>query len=230
MKQSDDVTPHDASEYDANIRATVPYYSCFHSETIDLVKNLRPDVETWLDTGCGTGTLVKEALAYFPDTIFVLSDPSEEMLSQARRNLAPMSKSRLQFLHPTATENLPLKDIKQPQVITAIHSHNYSDRERRQTATQRCFDILTEDGIYITFENVHPKSERGLEIGLRRWKRYQLFQGRNEDVVEEHTRRFDTAYFPVSIDDHIHLLNQCGFSVAELFWFSHMQAGFYAIK
>jgi tRNA (cmo5U34)-methyltransferase len=42
--------------------------------------------------------------------------------------------------------------------------------------------------------------------------------------------RFDTAYFPITVDEHLQLLKACGFETAELFWYSYMQAGFYGIK
>jgi len=37
----------------------------------------------WLDTGCGTGNLVELALKAFPDTRFILADPTEKMLHAA---------------------------------------------------------------------------------------------------------------------------------------------------
>ncbi|MBN1997253.1 hypothetical protein JW935_06865 [candidate division KSB1 bacterium] len=51
-------------------------------------------------------------------------------------------------------------------------------------------------------------------------------------VVENHIKRFDQSYFSITVRQHLNLklLLKTGFSIAELFWFSHMQAGFYAIK
>lgn len=42
--------------------------------------------------------------------------------------------------------------------------------------------------------------------------------------------RFKHKYFPITIGEHLNLLKRVGFRVAELFWLSYMQAGFYAIK
>jgi tRNA (cmo5U34)-methyltransferase len=228
MKQVDNTTPHNSSEYDEKVRKTIPFYECFHDETVDLVKTLKPDVRVWLDTGCGTGGFILKAFQDFPETFFILSDPSKDMLEQAKQRL--MGISRLQFLDPVGTEDLSSNGIEQPHVVTAIQSHHYLHAEVRQRATQRCFDLLVPGGAYITFENIRPNSEKGIELGLQRWKRYQISQGRDENIVEEHGKRFNTAYFPICIDEHFWLLKQCGFSVAELFWYSHMQAGFYAIK
>ena len=121
-------------------------------------------------------------------------------------------------------------DVGQPQVITAIQSHHYLDTQTRVAATRRCYDLLEPGGIYVTFENVRMGSEEAVDIAMQRWMRFQVSQGRDSRVVEEHKKRFGTAYYPITIDEHIALLRECGFRVAELFWFSHMQAGFYAIK
>lgn len=230
MKQSDNTTPHKAAEYDSDVKKTVPFYDLFYSETIDLVKSVRPGVDVWLDTGCGTGAFVKQALAHFPGAVFILADPSDNMLNEAKKKLSSIPPSRVQFIDAIGTENIVLDGISQPEVITAIQSHHYLDADMRQAATQRCIELLAPNGIYVTVENVRPYSEEGIEIALERWKKYQLSQGRDEKTVEAHGQRFDKSYFPISVDEHIKLLKKCGFRVAELFWYSHMQAGFYAIK
>jgi tRNA (cmo5U34)-methyltransferase len=195
-----------------------------------LVKNIQPDVRVWLDSGCGSGTLVLKAAPIFPQTLFLLADPSEKMLEQARIGLQHIAPKRLRFLKPSGSECITLSNMSSPQVITAIQAHHYLSKKGRQQATQRCFDLLEPGGLYITFENVRPATQPGIEYGLTRWKRYQIAQGRAADVVEAHGKRFDMAYFPITIAEHLQLLQQCGFSVAEMFWYSHMQAGFYGVK
>ena len=230
MKQADNTTPHRACEYDKNVRATIPFYELFHAETIDLVKSLKPEAKIWLDTGCGTGYLVERAFPHFPDTIFVLADPSEAMLTEARKRLRGICPDRLKFIDSVDTEGLPNSLSSKPEIITAIMCHHYMKPEKRREATQVCFDALASDGIYISFENICPHSEEAVELGLRRWKTFQMSQGRTAAVVEEHGKRFRSAYFPITVSEHLELLKSCGFGVAELFWQSHMQAGFFAIK
>ncbi len=77
---TDNLSSHKATEYDIEIVKTIPYYNLFHDETLSLIKTIKPQVKTWLDTGCGTGTLVEKALGIFPDCKFYLSDPSRSML------------------------------------------------------------------------------------------------------------------------------------------------------
>jgi tRNA (cmo5U34)-methyltransferase len=69
-----------------------------------------------------------------------------------------------------------------------------------------------------------------MELGLERWRKFQVSQGRSTGVVQKHLERFGKAYFPITVSEHLDLLKKCGFGVVELFWYSQMQAGFYAIK
>jgi len=230
MKHSDNTTPYKACEYDKNVRQTIPFYELFHAETIDLVKSLKPQAKTWLDTGCGMAYLVESALSHFPQTFFVLADPAEGMLIEAKKRLQKISPERIRFIDFAASEDLSGNLDLQPEVITAIMCHHYLKPEKRQDATAACFDLLAPAGVYITFENIRPYCEEVVELSLERWGRFQTSQGRSQAVVEEHLKRFNKAYFPITVDEHLDLLKKCGFRAAELFWYSQMQAGFYAIK
>jgi tRNA (cmo5U34)-methyltransferase len=195
-------TPHLPEDFDARISSVLPYYSCFHQETINFIKSLPSSPRIWLDTGCGTGSLVNKAVRQFPATKFLLLDPSEGMLSQARKKLSSCLADRLEFLEASATQEFSQELKEQPDVITAIQCHHYLTREDRAKATGVCYNLLKEGGVYI----------------------------RTEEEIEEHLKRFDTEYFPITIEEHLKLLRETGFRTVELFWYSYMQAGFYCIK
>jgi tRNA (cmo5U34)-methyltransferase len=230
MEKVDNTTPHRSHEYDKNVRETIPFYESFHSETIDLVKSLKPNVKIWLDTGCGTGYIVEKAFPHFPNALFVLADPSEAMITEAQKRLHHIPADHIKYINPTDSEKLPKNLDVQPEVITAIMCHHYMKPEKRRDATQACFDLLAAEGIYITFENIYPYLDQTVEMSLNRWAKFQISQGRSAAIVEEHVKRFNTAYFPITVREHLDLLDKCGFRIADLFWYSHMQAGFFAIK
>jgi tRNA (cmo5U34)-methyltransferase len=227
---SDNSTPHSAFDYDREISRTVPFYSLLHSETIDLVRTLVPDVSVWLDTGCGTGYLAEQAVRVLPNTRFLLADPAQAMLDQARMRLTHVPSSRICFLGAFPSEELAGVVSETPQVITAIQSHHYGGDVVRRRATATCFQLLDKGGLYVTFENFRPDTQQGIKLGLDRWCRFQIEAGRSEKSVEEHRSRFEKNYFPITLSQHLELLRTTGFSAVEMFWLSHMQAGFYAIK
>ena len=228
MRESDNLTPLPSKEYDSNISNTIPYYDRFHQETINLIKSMDIEPEIWLDTGCGTGNLVEKAIPQFENTIFILADPSIGMLNQAEKKLAKYGEKKVNFLEPAPSYEIFLSKI--PDVITAIQSHHYMNKEERFNATKNCYDFLDKNGVYVAFENISPFTEKGIEIGKKYWKDFQISKGKSEKEVETHINRFNTGYFPITVEKHLSLFRSCGFEVVELFWYSYMQAGFYCIK
>lgn len=231
MAEPDNKTPHKASDYDRKVRQTIPFYETIHQETIDLARTVKPDASCWLDTGCGTGHLIDLALPLLPDTEFILADPSEAMLQQARERLQGKGGTRVKFLQPVGSEGLALQMAgTKCQVVTAIQCHHYLLPPQREQAVRACFDALEDEGLFVTFENTKPSTDQGIHIGLERWGRWQQNAGRSSSAVADHLRRFDTEYFPITVDAHLELLKAVGFQIVELFWFSQMQAGFYGIR
>jgi tRNA (cmo5U34)-methyltransferase len=230
VDESDNKSAFYSSNYAKNIIRTIPYYNIFNLEIIDLVKAYRPTPRVWLDTGCGDGALIAKAHLSFHDTRFFIADPSKNMLSEAAKRLKDISREKLTIVGAVGTEDLPADCKGQPEVITAIMAHHYLNNEHRRIATKKCFDVLAAGGIYITFENIRPNSELGLDICLKRWMQFQIMKGKKPEDVRQHASRFDTSYFPIKIVEQLELLNECGFRSCEMFWFSGMQGGFYAIK
>ncbi|HEY3420542.1 MAG TPA: class I SAM-dependent methyltransferase [Methanomassiliicoccales archaeon] len=220
--------PHAPGDYDAQIIRTIPYYDQIAKETINLVRSLERPPRLWLDTGCGTGTLVNSALNVFPDTHFILVDPSDVMLGQARRKLG--GQARVRFLKPSCSQELKCLVTERPDVITAVQCHHYLSREGRKRAVAACYDLLSIGGAYVTFENVRPFTVQGIDIGKRYWERFQLESGKSRTEVTAHLARFDKEYFPITVQEHLELYREIGFEAVEMLWYSYMQAGFYCIK
>lgn len=227
---SENKTPHLPEDYDAKISTVLPFYSFFHQETINLVRSLPSPPEVWMDTGCGTGSLVSKAIEQFPDTKFLMLDPSEGMLEQAREKLSSYPSERLEFLKASPSQEFSQELEERPDVITAIQCHHYLDQENRAKAIKRCYELLKEGGFFITFENISPLTEEGISVGKRYWGDFQFRNGRTEEEIEVHLERFGTEYFPINIEEHLKLLRRTGFRTVEMFWYSYMQAGFYCIK
>ena len=230
MKNSDNSTPHLASEFDLEVMVSLPYYQSFHDETVNLIKAMGIEPKTWLDTGCGTGALVNRAIKEFPETKFILCDPSAEMLHQAQQKLKSYPFGDILFLKPLPTQDFPPGLCTSPDVITAIQSHHYLSPDQRKKATHACYNLLRDDGVYVTFENVRSFTDEGTKIGRGYWKNFQLKGGRDSEAADAHLDRFDREFFPITVEEHLNILRETGFRVVELLWFSYMQAGFYAIK
>ena len=151
---SENKTPHLPEDYDSKISTVLPYYKSLHNETINLVRSLPEIPKIWMDTGCGTGTFISKAIEHFPDTKFLMLDPSEGMLKQTREKLSSCPCDRVEILEASATQDFTQKLSEQPDIITAIQCHHYLDMDNRKKAVGKCYELLKGGGFFITFENI----------------------------------------------------------------------------
>jgi tRNA (cmo5U34)-methyltransferase len=224
---NDNKTAHKASEYDANIEKSIPFYRTFHSEVLRMVAVCKPSPRSWLDTGCGTGGLVLQAAARFPAAAFRLCDPSKEMLEIAA---AKNSDDRVQAIGCFESSRIPAEYDGAFDVVTAIQAHHYQDRMGREASTRRCFELLEDGGLFFTFENTSPLTREGEGLFKEYWKRYQVEAGKDEETARKHVDRYGVEFFPISVPEHIESLQAAGFSTVELFWYSYMQSGYLCVK
>lgn len=222
----DNSSAYNAAVYDEVIAATIPFYNLFHDLVIEFVQSAAGIPGSWLDTGCGTGNLYQRAKNVFPDTHFTLADPSEKMIEKAGTKV---KTDHLVSMRVQDTQGLDFEN-DHFDVITAIQCHHYLDEQSRQKAVENCFRMLKPGGILITFENIKPLAEKGLELALKRWEEYQIAQGKTPSEASQNVQRYGKEYFPITITQHINLLNDTGFGIADILWASYMQAGFYGIK
>lgn len=217
----DNITPHASYEYDQKILKILPFYEQFHDSTLDLVYSVNPQPKAWLDTGCGTGIFIKKALANFPDTAFFLADPAASMLNIAKKfsnNIINMGTAELDF-----------SDGKF-DVITANLAHHFLQPDERRLATMNCFRMLKSGGIYVTFECIRPNTSVGINIAMKRWYNFKLENGISKEKAKEFYSLLDVEFHPITLSQHMKLLENCGFKTNELLWMTYMHAGFYAIK
>lgn len=220
----DNTTPVNAGEYDKSISNTIPYYSDFLGQTFDVIKQFNFDEVEWLDLGCGTGTLEKQAFEKFDNLKFVVVDPSEKMLEEAKRKLETKTIEYVCGRSDEIDYNACF------HVVTAIQSHHYMHEEERIRATSKIYRALREGGIYISFENVIPEDEQVKAMELKRWGRYQMAHGKTEKEAKAHNDRCGVNYFPITVAEHVSILKNAGFMHVHVFWYSYMQMGIYAIK
>ena len=223
----DNKSSYNSSIYDANIINVLPYYTEFHSQVIDVAKTISKEKEgklKWLDTGCGTGTLAFRALGELPDTEFILCDPSEGMIEEAKKKLVGKNVS----FNIAASDALFYEN--EFDIVTAIQSHHYYDIETRQLAVEKCYRALKEGGIFMAFENIRMSTEESDAIALDRWGQFLLDHGWTPDGVKAHQARRGVEMFPITIEQHLEILKEAGFRSVNILWVSYMQAGFWAIK
>ena len=224
---TDNSSAYNACVYDQSIINTLPYYTEFFKQITDLVEKSGKTDISWLDTGCGTGTMACNVLSQRKDVAFTLCDPSENMLEEAKAKLSAKTSIDITYINKCSQE---LDFTNRFDVITAVQCHHYLQPDEREVATRKCFEALKDNGIYITFENIRMSTEESDRIALDRWTDFIRTNFQDEEKVRKHVARRGTEVHPITIEEHLALLRKCGFKSVNLLWTSYLQAGFWAIK
>lgn len=223
-RMNDNATPFKPSEYDQKIKITLPFYEDFYDQIVEVVNAYFGRKLTWLDIGCGTGKMAEVAFLKTPIAHFTFCDSSPQMIEIARRRFSDKNTTFI-------TSSIQKLGIEQKfNVITAVQVFHYFSKEDRLSATEKCYNILEHDGLFMSFENFSPHSKEAEPLFLKRWGLYQLSQGKSRADCDEHLGRYGKQYFPISISEHLNVLRQSGFQTAEIFWLSNMQVGLLGMK
>lgn len=220
---TDNTSSFNSIEYDTEIIRTLPYYEEFYKQVINIVLNNTSNPLKWLDLGCGTGKMAEAAFKEVKLEKFVFCDSSIEMIE--------LVKNRFDYPQSDFI-NLPIQSLKfnnEFDIVTAILVNHYLKQDERIEAIKRSYEALKTGGMFISFENFAPYSDTGKELYLKRWKSYQLRQGKSDDEIRKHINRYNKDYFPITISEHLQVLKNIGFK-AELLWLSYMQVGLLGIK
>lgn len=221
---TDNNSAFDSKEYDRKVLQTIPYYEEIYKQIIDLIKVHKSDGLSFLDLGCGTGKIAEVAFPNLDIRRFVFVDSSENMIKIVKERFADIKSefNVCNIINTSYTEEF--------DVVTAILVNHYFHKEEKTDVLKKCYSALRSGGIYVGFENFMPYTEYGKHLALERWKAYQLCKGKNFKECQEHINRFGVDYFPITISEHLEIMKQSGFDVAEIFWLSNMQVGIYGIK
>lgn len=221
MKQNS--TPN-VAEYDSQIKRTLPFYEEMFQQIVDIISLLDLQSIKWLDVGCGTGKMARTALEFFEIEKMLCIDVEQEMIKRAE---SFCDEENVEFLQSDIRE-LPYQEIF--DVVTAVQVNHYFKKAERMAAIKKCYSVLKDDGIYISFENFAPDSEEGARLYLERWRQFQIVNGKSKVEADLHIERYSRDYFPVTISESIELLKECGFRMVEILWVSYMQVGILARK
>ncbi len=93
-----------------------------HRAVLTLAARLVHQPESVLDVGCGTGKLLRQAGAYWPQARLIGVDPADGMVAMAQRHLPNAT-----FLKGTA-EALALPDASVDLALSTISFHHWHDQ------------------------------------------------------------------------------------------------------
>ncbi len=146
-------------KYIGGIRQYFPLASEQLDTIARIINKFNPQINTFLDLGCGGGFMGFFIYELFPDAHGVFVDVSEEMIKKARsENKKYHSDFIVQdFSKPDWNNSLP-ENLKFDLVISGYAIHHIENEEKKRLYKQ-IFDLLNPNGIFLNLEHVLSPTE-----------------------------------------------------------------------
>jgi len=143
-------------DYLEGVRGGIPLAATQIELIIRLIQSWKPDLDIFIDLGCGDGILGRQLFQYWPESRGIFIDYSEPMLEAARKT-GKQIKSRAEYYLLDFGEKGWKNQIKHVQPVDAVISgfsiHHLEDDQKKQVFKD-IYEILKPGGIFLNLEHV----------------------------------------------------------------------------
>ena len=134
------------SDYDRRIRTFIPRYDEMLDTAASVLACLRRRRPTIVDLGIGTGALAARCLSVAGGARIVGIDADADILSLARRRLAPLARTSLGLVQGDfSAAPIPRCDA----VVASLALHHVATKRRKTLLYARCADALRPGGLLV---------------------------------------------------------------------------------
>lgn len=208
------------------VRGAIPLANEQIDIMLRIIREARPDVDAFLDLGCGDGVLGRAILANFPDAKGVFLDFSEFMIETAR---AKTPGNRNKFIEANFGQKGWLKSLgttKSFDVVVSGFSIHHQHDNRKREIYQEIFSLLNPGGLFLNLEHVASASELGGRIhddyfidALDNFHRGIGSGKSGSEVADEYYRRPDKeANILASVREQCQWLEEIGYLHVDCFF------------
>jgi SAM-dependent methyltransferase len=145
--------------YLEGVRRAIPLADYQIKIILLLIQKVMPEVNSFLDLGCGDGVLGRAILSKYPNAKGVFLDFSGTMIAAARKK-APKNR-KLFFLTQDYGKPSWVNSVKEfgkfDVVVSGFSIHHQTDK-RKKEIYKEVFDLLRLDGLFLNLEHVSSPS------------------------------------------------------------------------
>lgn len=151
-----------SQKYLSGVRSAIPLATEQIEIILRIIQMAKPQVNNFLDLGCGDGILGQAILSQYPDSQGVFLDFSEIMIEAAKTNISPRNQGNLEFMN---------QDYGLPEWVNKIHRkapfdlivsgfsiHHQPDIRKREIY-QEIYQLLKPEGLFLNLEHVSSPSK-----------------------------------------------------------------------
>ena len=142
------------------VRGAIPLANAQIDIMLRIIQAANPKVESFLDFGCGDGTLGRAILAKYPDAKGVFLDFSEPMLAAAKSKVENLAN--LEFISQDfgvkewvdSLKNQGLFDV----IVSGFAIHHQPDQRKKEIYGE-IYQLLKPGGIFLNLEHIASNTE-----------------------------------------------------------------------
>jgi tRNA (cmo5U34)-methyltransferase len=174
-----------------------------------------------LELGCGDGRLTEALLRALPGTHLTAIDAAPEMLGLARGRLAPFA-GRAELRRSRIEDAGNWAPGGYGAVVTSLAMHHLDD-PAKQAAYRDIATALCPGGAFVLADMFRPTGDPALALAAEQWDAEVRHAGQAASdaftQAQWNTFRFpDPVDMPATIRDHLHWLEQTGFTEIDVAW------------
>ncbi|MBZ8181273.1 class I SAM-dependent methyltransferase [Oscillatoria salina] len=209
------------------VRSAIPLAAEQIEILLRVIRLTQPQVNSFLDLGCGNGILGKSILQNYPQARGVFLDFSETMLSAAKNSLANRDY-QIEFYQADFGKKDWLKTINNEKsfdvIVSGFAIHHQPDT-RKQEIYAEIYDLLKPGGLFLNLEHIASKSAWGEKAfdelfvdSLYSFHQSQGVQKSREEIDKEYYTRADkVANILASVEIQCDWLREIGFIDVDCF-------------
>jgi tRNA (cmo5U34)-methyltransferase len=211
--------PVHASKWDAHPLSGNPQ----RAEQLDLLLSLIADHylpgSTILDIGCGSGLVEEKLFRLLPEALVVGIDYSPVMIAMAKRRLTGKEKQLTILQHDlTALADLRLP-VKNCQIAFSVQAIHNLDPASQRKVISWIRSVLSHPGFFFFLDRIAvPASLFSCYRSFwnHQEKVYSTMVDEGKDLSEHHRRLEEEGDSPLTLNDNLKTLAECGFVATPL--------------
>lgn len=187
-----------------------------HELLLSLMESTFDQGRRVLDLGSGTGRLTTMVLDRFPTCSVVSADYSQTMREAATTELSRYGDRVSQIDFDMFSSDLPQGIGKFDAVVSGFAIHHGRDLMQYRSLYRRIHNLLEQDGMFVNLDHVAGEDRAQTIANATEWRDFL-----DEDGEIESDKFIYGSYVedtPISLRNHVQLLNEVGFEQIEIPW------------
>lgn len=229
--------PTVVNQFLTGVRAGIPLASEQIDIALRVIAKACPQIEQFIDLGCGDGILTQAMLTQYPQAKAIALDFSAPMLKQAQQRLQPFSK-QVQYLEGDLGDGRWCETLQPVDVIISGYCIHHLETPRKQQLYREIYNQLKPGGCFINIEHIASASPEGETLfnellidSLYQWHQHQQSPLTKTEVAEKFVYREDkVANILEPVELQCQWLRQTGFEQVDCYFKVFELAVFGGIK